>query len=123
MPRKRMVIEYGMGTSLRRQDYTQAARRAVENALWRNSLTLAELFGFARDDMRIEVEIGVQKPEAVDTEALKGIFPYGAPEIRARHGGLDTPKPDGNGATLIANCAIIVSFDMDSAAQGKENGS
>ncbi len=116
MPRKRMVIEYGMGTSLRRRDYTQAARRAVENALWRNSLTLAELFGFPRDAMQIEVEIGVQQPDQVNTEELKSIFPYGSPTITARHGGLDTPKPDGEGATLIANCAIIVSFDMEDPA-------
>ena len=34
-----------MGSSLRRQDYTEAAVRAVKDALWHNSVILAELFG------------------------------------------------------------------------------
>ncbi|MFT6105690.1 MAG: hypothetical protein ACJA1E_002124, partial [Paracoccaceae bacterium] len=42
MAQKRLLTEFGMGTSLRRQDYTQAARRAVEDALWHNSINLAE---------------------------------------------------------------------------------
>ncbi|MEM9148799.1 MAG: Lin0512 family protein, partial [Pseudomonadota bacterium] len=54
MARRRLLHEFGMGSSLRRQDYTQAARRAVENALWHNSINLAELFGFAREAMIIE---------------------------------------------------------------------
>jgi uncharacterized protein (TIGR02058 family) len=116
MALKRMVIEYGMGASLRRQDYTGAARRAVENALWRNSLTLAELFGLERHDMMVELQVGVQQPDQVDVEALKPIFPYGAPRVRAVFGGLDMEKPDGSGATLIANCAVIVSFDMEDGA-------
>ena len=44
MAKKRLLTEFGMGSSLRRQDYTQAAVRAVTNALWHNSINLAELF-------------------------------------------------------------------------------
>jgi hypothetical protein len=28
-------------------------------------------------------------------------------------GGLDVPKPDGTGKTIIANAAVLVSFDME----------
>ena len=59
----RLLTEFGMGTSLRRGDYTQAAKRAVQDALWHNSINLAELFGFPKDAMKITVEIAVQKPE------------------------------------------------------------
>jgi hypothetical protein len=45
MAKKRMVMELGMGSSLRQQDYTRAACRAVEDALWHNSLSIADAFG------------------------------------------------------------------------------
>lgn len=114
MPKHRILTEFGMGTSLRRQDYTQAARRGLQDALWHNSINMAELFGFPKEAMLIDVEIGVQAPDQVDTEALKDIFPYGQPTIRVTHGGLDVPRPDGN-PTVIANVAINVSFEMERA--------
>ena len=55
----RLLTEFGMGTSLRRGDYTQAAKRAVQDALWHNSINLAELFDFPKDAMQITVEIAV----------------------------------------------------------------
>lgn len=105
-----------MGTSLRRGDYTDAARRAVEDALWHNSINLAELFGFPKEAMQLRVEIGVQRPEAVDPAAIVGAFPYGQPEVIVVKGGLDVPRPEGEGhPTIIANAAISVSFDMERA--------
>ena len=46
MAKTRMALELGMGTSLRNGDYTRAAVRAVQDALWRNSVSFAEAFGF-----------------------------------------------------------------------------
>ena len=114
MAKKRMVIELGMGTSLRKQDYTRAACRAVENALWHNSLSIADAFGFDRSAMIIEVEVGVQQPEKVNTEKVAAILPYGQGSVRAVHGGLDVPKPDG-GVTVIANTAVVVYLDLEPA--------
>ncbi|MEL6681569.1 MAG: Lin0512 family protein [Pseudomonadota bacterium] len=114
MPKHRVLTEFGMGTSLRRQDYTQAARRALQDALWHNSINIAELFGFEKEAMLIDVEIGVQQPEAVDADSLLTIFPYGQPTITVTQGGLDIPRPDGN-PTVIANAAINVSFEMERA--------
>ena len=112
----RLLTEFGMGTSLRRGDYTQAATRAIEDALWHNSINLAELFGFPKEAMILTVEVGVQRPEAVDTDALTAIFPYGQPSVRVHHGGLDIPRPLADGhPTIIANAAISVSFDMERA--------
>ncbi|MEM1345349.1 MAG: Lin0512 family protein [Pseudomonadota bacterium] len=112
MAKKRLIIEFGMGTSLRRGDYTDAACRAVENALWHNSISLAELFEQPREAMLIDVEIGVQAPERVDTGRVAAVFPYGQVSVRAVEGGLDVPRPDGGTATVIANAAISVSFDL-----------
>lgn len=114
MPKHRVLTEFGMGTSLRRQDYTQAAKRALQDALWHNSINIAELFGFPKEAMIIDVEIAVQDPDLVDTSALLDIFPYGQPSVTLHHGGLNIPRPDGH-PTVIANAAINVSFMMERA--------
>lgn len=107
----RLLTEFGMGTSLRRQDYTQAARRALQDALWHNSINLAELYGKQKEDMQVLVEIGVQQPDAVDCDALRDIFPYGQLEFSVVEGGLDVPRPDGL-PTVIANVALSVSLEL-----------
>lgn len=116
MARKRMVVEFGIGTDLRGGDYTKAAIRALKDALWHNSLNIADAFGFPRDAMFVEVQIGVAKPEAVETSAVADILPYGSSSVTAVLGGMDVPTPDGEGITVIANAAAIVYFDMELAA-------
>ncbi len=113
MAMKRLLVEFGLGTSLRRGDYTEAAIRALRDALWHNSISLAEAFGAPKDKMQIRAEIGVQSPDAVDKTRLKAVFPYGTVEIEVSSGGLDVPKPDGSGMTIMANAAIIVSLDLE----------
>jgi len=115
-------MELGMGTSLRRQDYTKAAVRALQDALWHNSLTIADAFGFSRENMIVEVDIAVQKPALVDIEKVKAVLPYGQPHIRVVHGGLDISKVDNHGGdptdtdkTVIAQAAVNVYFDMEPA--------
>ena len=114
MPKTCLLTEFGQGASLRRQDYTQAAKRALQDALWHNSINLAELFGKEKETMMIDVEIGVQQPEQIDKDALKDIFPYGQISINATKGGLDITRPDGN-PTVIATIAINVSLDLEPA--------
>ncbi|MCX7559452.1 Lin0512 family protein [Sulfitobacter sp. F26204] len=112
-----LLVEFGMGSSLRRGDYTQAAERAVRDALWHNSINLAELFGFDKADMQIRLEVGVQEPEAVDVEVLKAVFPYGKVTVKVSRGGLDVPRPvgqEGTGQpTVMATVALCVGFEME----------
>ena len=115
MAKTRVLVEFGMGTSLRREDYTEAAVRAIKDALWHNSVNMAELFDFPKQAMIIDAQIGVQQPDKVDTQALKDVFPYGQPNITVTRGGLDIDKPHSDGCTVIANAAVIVSFDMEPA--------
>jgi len=113
---ERMLVEFGMGTSLRRGDYTQAAVRGVKDALWHNSINLAELFGFKKTDMKIIVDIGVANPDAVDVDAVLAVFPYGQAVVKVHKGGLDVPRPEGEGnPTIMANVALTVGFDMERA--------
>ena len=111
---KRLLTEFGMGSSLRRQDYTEAAVRGVKDALWHNSINLAELFGKDKAEMQITVDVGVQQPEAVDVAAVAAVFPYGQVTVRPTLGGLDVPRPDGDGnPTVMANVAISVALDVE----------
>lgn len=113
---KKLLVEFGMGTSLRRGDYTEAAVRAVKDALWHNSINLAELYAFEKTDMRLRVDIGVQRPDAVDVEEVLKVFPYGTAEVQLHEGGLDIERPDGAGnPTIMSNVALTVGFNMERA--------
>jgi uncharacterized protein (TIGR02058 family) len=102
-----------MGTSIRRRDYTEAAARAIRDALWHNALNVAGAFGFDQAAMFVDVEIGVQQPDAVDRDALVKIFPYGRVAITVVKGGLDVPGGERHPMTVVANAAVLVSFDME----------
>lgn len=116
MPVKRLLTEFGMGTSLRRQDYTEAATRAARDALWHNSINLAELFGKDKSEMQITVDVGVAQPELVDRDAVKAVFPYGQVSVDVTRGGLDVPRPEGDGNPMVmANVAISVALDVEGA--------
>ncbi|GAA6175049.1 Lin0512 family protein [Sulfitobacter pacificus] len=114
-----LLVEFGMGSSLRRGDYTQAAERAVRDALWHNSINLAELFGFEKTAMQITLDVGVQQPDKVDVEVLKAVFPYGNVTVNVSKGGLDVARPEGENGdghpTVMANVALSVGFDMERA--------
>lgn len=113
MAKKRIVTQFGMGTSIRSRDYTEAAARGIRDALWHNSLNVADAFGFPKEAMIIDVQVGVQQPELVNCEPLLKLFPYGRPSITVVKGGLDIPRRDKDGLSVIANVALIVSFDME----------
>ena len=116
MTKKRIVLELGQGTSLRTGDYTNAAKRAVKNALWQNSLNVAEAFGFDKSDMIIDVILGAQEPNKIKKEIVKACFPYGDISIKSAFGGLDVPKLNSSEKTIIVTAAIIVSFIMEAEA-------
>lgn len=113
MAKKRILLEIGQGTSLRKDDYTRAAERAVKNALWQNSLNVAQAFGFDKNEMIVDVTIAVQKPEKIDRNFVKEIFPYGRVSIDTTFGGLDIPKTETTGKTIIATAVLVISLDME----------
>ena len=103
-----------MGTDLQGGDYTKAAVRALRDALWHNSLTVAPAFGLAREAMKVEVNIGVAKPELVDTDQVKAVLPYGSCSVEVVEGGLDITSDCGTKLTVIANAAAVVFLDLQS---------
>ena len=114
MPLAPLILELGTGSALQSGSYTKAAIRAVQNALWHNSINLVELFGAEKSDMQIDVEISCQKPEEVDVDAVGSVFPYGQVSAKSVKGGLDIAhlaRPDGP-PTIIAHAAIIISLNL-----------
>jgi uncharacterized protein (TIGR02058 family) len=109
---QRMVLEIGMGTSIRSRNYTQAAVRALRDALWHNSLPVGAALGQSADAMRVEVTIGVPHPELVDKAAVLAVLPHGGGTVNVVEGGLDIPNDQGTGGTVIANAAAVVRLDI-----------
>jgi uncharacterized protein (TIGR02058 family) len=109
---KRVVTEMGMGTDIRGGDYTKAAVRALRDALWHNSLSVTRALGMDVDAMRVEVIIGVPKPEAVDTAQVLAVLPHGTGEVQVVHGGLEILSDNGVDKTIIANAAAVVRLDL-----------
>ena len=112
MAMKRMVVEIGMGTDVRGADYTKAAVRALRDALWRNSLSVAAALGKDTDSMVVEVMIGVPKPDRVDKAAVLAILPHGTGTVQVVEGGLEIANDAGTGSMVVANCAAIVRLDI-----------
>ncbi|MDR3535580.1 MAG: Lin0512 family protein [Acetobacteraceae bacterium] len=112
MALKRMVLEIGMGTDIRGSDDTKAAVRALRDALWHNSLTVAKALDLDVDSMKVEVTVGVPHPERVDKEAVIAILPHGTGWVNVVQGGLEVMNEEGTGSTIIANAAAVVRLDI-----------
>jgi uncharacterized protein (TIGR02058 family) len=109
---KRMVVEMGMGTDLQGGDYTKAAVRALRDALWHNSMTVAPAFGLPKESMKIEVTIGVSQPDKVNRDEVKAVLPYGQATVDVVEGGLDIISDCGTKVTVIANAAAVVYLNI-----------
>jgi len=112
MALKRMVLQIGMGTDIRGADYTKAAVRALRDALWHNSLSVADAVGLPVDAMQVEVMIGVPHPERVDKEAVLAVLPHGSGTVSVVEGGLEIPNDAGTNVTVIANAAALVRLEI-----------
>jgi uncharacterized protein (TIGR02058 family) len=112
MALKRVILELGAGNDLHGADYTKAAIRAVQDALHHSSLNVVRTMGLDRNTAQVEVTIGVQKPEKVDTEAVKRVLPLGNVTVKAVKGGLDVPEEGGHDLIAIAAATIAVRFDL-----------
>lgn len=111
MVTKRIFLEIGSGNDLHGGDYTKAAIRAVEDATHHSSLALFRSLQIDPKTMRVEVTIGVQRPESIELAAIKAVFPFGHVEVNVVQGGLDVPDEDGHDATVIASAAVVVRLD------------
>jgi uncharacterized protein (TIGR02058 family) len=117
MTLRRVALEFGMGTDIRGADYTKAAVRALRDALWHNSLSVADALGLDVDSMRIEVNIGVPRPDKVDPEAVLAVLPHGTGTLKLVAGGLEIPNDAGTDLTVIAHAVAVVRLDLPDGAE------
>ncbi len=111
MAKTRFVTEMGMGTDVHGRDYTQAAERAVFDAIHHSSLHFFKSLDKTAHDMQIDLKIGVPEPDQVDADRVAAVLPYGTVTVSVEKGGLEIPTDDGD-AIVIANAGIVVYLDM-----------
>jgi uncharacterized protein (TIGR02058 family) len=113
MTQKRVILEMGAGNDLHGGDYTKAALRAVQDALHHSSLMMLRSLGVdSKTQMFVEVTIGVQQPDKVDTAAVKASLPHGIVTVRAVKGGLDVIDKERGDNAVIASAAIAVRLEL-----------
>jgi uncharacterized protein (TIGR02058 family) len=121
MAEKRFIIELGMGVDLHGQDPTQAAQRAVRNAIANNCLCgLSEIIDMKNpnEEMFIDVLITCPKPDKVDKQAVLNELPFGKKTIEVKDGGMLSPGlyvpqlGDGAPDILVANASVTVSVNV-----------
>lgn len=113
MPERRIILEMGAGNDLYGGDYTKAACRAVQDALHHSSILLFRSLGYDHRSMRVQVTIGVQEPDKVDTAVVAAELPRGYAEVTAVFGGLNVTDPELGVAHVIATAAIEAFYDAD----------
>jgi len=106
MGEKRIILEMGTGNDLYGQDYTKAARRAVQDALHHSSITLFSKLGIEHTEMRVQVTIAVQNPDAVDCDLVAADLPRGRVQVRAVMGGLDVHDAEAGTVHVVATAAV-----------------
>lgn len=112
MTAKRVILEMGAGNDLHGGDYTKAAIRAVEDAIHHSSLTMIRSLGVERSAVRVDVTIGVQRPEEVDAAAVKAALPVGEVTVKVVKGGLDVADEAFDDIAVIASAAVEVRLDL-----------
>ena len=112
MTLRRIITEFGSGNDLHGGDYTKAAVRAVQDAIHHSSLSLIRSLAVDAKTMQVEVTIGVQRPDAVEAEAVKAALPHGEVTLRVVKGGLDIPDDTSADVAIIASAAVTVRLDL-----------
>jgi uncharacterized protein (TIGR02058 family) len=118
MNKKRYIVQLGMGVDLHGQDPTEAARRAVRDAIGNNCLCgLSEILQIQNpnEDMFVDVRVACPKSDLLDKDAVLGDLPFGVKTIEVEQGGMMAPGlyvprlGDETEHVLVANVSVTVS--------------
>lgn len=111
---KKYVIEFGFGIDQHGQDYTNAAIKAVKDAISR--CYLVGIFELGYSKIKIDAIIGIPEKEKVNKKKIEQAFPLKEEiSIKLVNGGLIVKEGiimkdlgDKTPEIIIANAAIIV---------------
>lgn len=115
-----LFIETGTGMDVHGQDVTKASVRAVEDAIFHNSMPGIEKYLPEQKLENMQVTIRLAVPldrDKLDVEKVKKIIPYGTVSIDVTDGGMATSsgiiledKHDENDLMYIVNAAVEVGY-------------
>ena len=121
MDLRKFILEVGMGMDQHGQDPSNAARKAVRDAVSRSCL--AGLLDVARlrdvNQMVVDVLVACPHPEKVDQEKVLEALPFGQVRIEVVEGGMvaraiyQPELGDTSDEAYIANAAVTVWVDME----------
>ncbi len=117
---KRYVVEFGIGADLHGGDVTQAAERAVKDAISRSCLCgLFDIFGMKDPhQMHVEVKVGCPRPETVKQDEVAKMIPFGSVSMQVVEGGLSVrglalPELGEGDSITIAVAALTVYVNVE----------
>ncbi len=119
MTDQRFIIEMGMGNDLHGMDYQKAAARAIEDAFRHSSIPMFNALDIQPSEMRVQVTVGVQEPDKLDTIALAQKLPRGRASVTAVKGGQNVPNADGD--TIVIATAAVEAFLPSQAGNWKQS--
>jgi uncharacterized protein (TIGR02058 family) len=118
---RKFIVEMGIGIDQHGQDPTNAARKAVRDAISRSCLCgivdIACLDDV--DQMVVEILVACPHPVRVDPQQVLQAVPFGRKRITVVEGGMIAPtiyRPELGDTTeeaYVANAAVTVYVDMD----------
>lgn len=120
MARKRYIIEIGIGVDMHGGDATNAAQKAVKDAVSRSCLCgLFDIVGVKDpNEMHIEVKIACPYPEKLDKDEVLKAVPFGSTQLEVVAGGLsvrglELPELGAGDTIVVAIAALTVYIDVD----------
>ncbi|MFZ3579595.1 Lin0512 family protein [Virgibacillus sp. DJP39] len=115
-----LFIQTGTGTDVHGQDVTKASVRAVQNAIFHNSMPGIEknLPDQRLENMRVNVKLAIPADQdQLDEDKVKELIPYGTVTVEVVDGGMATTsgifledKQDKNDLMYIVNAAVEVGY-------------
>ncbi len=113
---KKFVIQIGMGVDQHGQDATNAAQKAIKNAISNNCLVgLTDICQLTDlNDFYVHVLVAVPDPEKIDKKRLLKAIPFGNKEIEVVKGGMSVPGiqipllGDTSNEMIVATAAVTV---------------
>ena len=108
------ILEIGIGIDLHGQDYTEAAKRAVWDAVHHSSLMFLNLLGpDTSKEMIVDVTVAIPEPDSVDPELVLAVLPHGKGQLTTVKGGMEIEPREGSGdKTVVATAAVVVRVDV-----------
>ena len=115
-----LFVEMGWGADQHGQNATKACVRAARNAIEFNSIpSIRALVPNGYEGMKLAVDLAVPEAHhgAVDEDAVRAVFPYGAVDLRLQPGGAEFSSGiaipamgDKGDALVVALCCVTVGY-------------